>query len=237
MTDERSVLDAYEALADEFAARAPTKPFNADLERPSTRQLFPELDGLSVLDAGCGPGITTEELLDGGAHVVGLDVSSKMLGHAKARTDRDAAFVRADLSRPLPFRSDTFDLVHASLAFDYVEDWQSLFSELARVLRPDGLVVCSVQHPVAETQRLDPDDYFEVETVTETWTDFGDPVAVPFHRRPLETLLNPILEAGFRLERVREAKPTKQFREKRPEAYERVSKEPTFLCLRARHDP
>jgi SAM-dependent methyltransferase len=234
MTDERPLaLDAYEALADSFDERAPTKPFNADLERPSTRSLLPDLDGRTVLDAGCGPGITTRELLDGGARVVGVDVSPRMLRHARARTGGEAEFVRADLGRPLPFDAGAFDLVHGSLAFDYLEDWRSLFAELARVLRPVGTLVCSVQHPVAETLRLDPDDYFETERVTEMWTSFGDPVDVSFYRRPLGELLNPLLGSGFRLERVLEAKPTDRFREKDPETYERVSREPTFLCLQA----
>lgn len=235
MTDERErpvALSAYEQLADAYAERAPTKPFNADLERPTTQALLPTIMGWDVLDAGCGPGITTKHLLGLDATVTGLDASSSMLSHARDRAPQ-AEFLRADLGAQLPFKPKQFDLVYSSLVFDYVEDWEFLFSELARVLRSNGMLVFSCGHPVAETLRIDPDDYFETEAITETWNSFGDPVEVPFYRRPLEATLNPLSAAGFRLDRVAESKPTDRFRQKAPEMYERVSREPTFWSIRA----
>lgn len=236
MSDEPPVaLAAYEALADDFALDAPEKAYNADLERPATRGLLPEVDGVAVLDAGCGPGITTEQLLDdGAARVVGLDVSPRMLDHARERVGEEVPLVRSDLGSPLPFEDGAFDLVHAALSFTYVRDWDALFAELARVLRPDGHVVFSTQHPFDDAMRLDPDDYFATEEVSETWHSFGEPVEMRFFRRPLEATIAPILSNGFVVEDLVEAKPTERFREKDPETYERVSRKPTFLCLRAR---
>ena len=235
MTDERPLaFDAYEALADGYAERAPTKPFNADLERPATLGLLPEIDGEDVLDAGCGPGITTEELLDRGARVVGVDASPAMLRNARKRVGNRANLLQANLADPLPFADERLDLVYSSLVFDYVRDWESLFAKIARVLRDNGTLVFSAGHPMADVRHFDPDDYFETERVSETWTSFGDPVDVPTYRRPLEAVLNPLVDAGFRLKRFVDAKPTERFREKDPETYERVSRRPTFLCLRAR---
>lgn len=233
-SDPPIVLASYEALADEYAERAPEKPYNADLERPATGNLLPDVAGLDVLDAGCGPGITTRDLVERGARVVGADVSPRMLDHARERVGVDAAFVRLDLGSDLPFPNDSFDLVHGSLSFTYVRDWNDLFAELARVLRPGGIVVLSTQHPFDDATRLDPDDYFETEEVAETWRGFGEPVEVRFYRRPLGAVIGPILSAGFALERLLEAKPTERFREKAPETYERVSRKPTFLCVRGR---
>lgn len=227
-------LDAYEALADEYAARAPEKPFNADLDRPATQSLCPDLDGLDVLDAGCGPGITTEHLVSEGANVVGVDLSPRMLRHARERVGRDTDFVRLDFGRELPFADGSFDLIYSSLAITYVKDWDALFREFERVLRPSGTLVFSTQHPFDDAQRLKPDNYFEVEEVTETWDGFGDPVDVTFYRRPIEQVVNPLLESGFTLERMLEAKPTEQFRQKAPETYERIFGTTTFLCIRAR---
>lgn len=226
-------LDAYEALADEYAERVATKPFNASLERPATTRLLPDINGWTVLDTGCGPGVTTVDLEERGAHVVGMDVSPRMLRHARERTD-DTEFVRADFGRSFPFSDGVFDLVHSSLAFDYVRDWRTLFEELARALRSEGILVCSVGHPFADALYFEPENYFETERVSDTWTSFGDPVEVPTYRRPLAAVLNPLLNAGFTIERIVEAQPTERFREKNPEMYERVSREPTFLALRAR---
>lgn len=232
--DSPIALASYEALADDFAANAPEKPYNADLERPATKRLLPDVEGLDVLDAGCGPGITTEELVECGARVVGADVSPQMLAHARERVGTSADLVRLDLGKGLPLAANSFDIVHGSLCFTYVRDWDALFSELARVLRPGGVVVFSTQHPFDDANRLDPDDYFETEEVAETWHGFGEPVEMRFYRRPLEAVLGPLISAGFALERLVEAKPTERFREKRPETYERVSRKPTFLCLRGR---
>ncbi|WP_266079260.1 class I SAM-dependent DNA methyltransferase [Haladaptatus caseinilyticus] len=225
-------LDAYEQLADSYAERAPTKPFNADLERPTTQGLLPDVSGMNVLDAGCGPGITTEHLLNEGAEVTGIDASKAMLSHSRERVP-NADFLRCDFGKELPFESERFDLVYSSLAFDYVEDWKSLFSELARVLRADGVLVFSSGHPIADYFYFDPENYFETEVVSAVWAGFGDPVEVPTYRRPLAAILNPLLESGFRLDRIEESQPTETFREKDPETFARVSREPTFLSVRA----
>ena len=239
MTDDGDrplALDAYEALAEGYSEVAPTKPFNAELERPTTYSLLPDVAGLDVLDAGCGPGITTKHLTEKGANVVGVDVSPAMLVHARerVRASENAEFLRADLGRPLPFDDDRFDLVYSSLAFDYVEDWNLLFAELARVLQPGGTLVFSCGHPIADYHFFEPEDYFATEAVSAVWGGFGDPVEVPTYRRPFEKLLNPLLASGFQLERLEEAKPTERFRELDPDTYERVSREPTFLGVRAR---
>jgi SAM-dependent methyltransferase len=187
---------------------------------------------MDVLDAGCGPGITTGHLLAVGADVTGIDVSPKMLAHARERVN-NADFLRCDFGEPLPFESNRFDLVYSSLAFDYVGDWDSLFSELARVLRLEGTLVFSCGHPVADTLYFDPENYFETERVSDEWTSFVDPVEVPTYRRPLAAMLNPLLNAAFRLDRIEEARPTAAFRDKDPETFARVSREPTVLSVRA----
>ncbi|HET7323041.1 MAG TPA: class I SAM-dependent methyltransferase [Halococcus sp.] len=232
--DRPVALAAYESLADDFAERAPERPWNADLERPATTNLLPDIEGQDVLDAGCGPGITTTDLVGRGANVVGVDVSPRMLSNACERIETGADFVRLDLGSSFPFAANSFDLVHASLCFSYVRDWDTLFSELARVLRTEGIVVFSVGHPFADAVRLDPDDYFQTEAVTETWDGLEPSVEMTFFRRSLEETIAPLFRAGFVLDRLVETKPTEQFSEKDPETYERVSREPTFLALRAR---
>ncbi|HXG68164.1 MAG TPA: class I SAM-dependent methyltransferase, partial [Blastocatellia bacterium] len=59
-------------------------------------------------------------------------------------------------------------------------------------------------------------------------------VHMPSFRRSLGATLNPLLEAGFRLERILEPKPTEEFKEADPEDYEELSRQPCFLCIRAR---
>lgn len=236
MTDKPIALDAYETLAEAYAAAVETKPHNAYYERPATLSLLPEVKNRRVLDAGCGPGIYSEWLIAHGAEVVAIDASPKMIELARRR-NRGALDARlADLRRPLTFLEDSsFDVVLSPLVLEYVEDWSVPFSEFYRVLRPAGHFVFSVTHPSWDYLYFKSEKYFETELVESIWRGFDAVrVRMPSFRRSLEATLNPLLDAGFRLERVLEPKPTEQFREADPEDYEELSKYPVFLCLRAR---
>jgi len=237
MSRKPIALDAYEALAESYAALVDTKPHNAYYERPATLSLLPEVSGKRVLDAGCGPGVYAEWLADHGAEVVAFDVSPKMVRLAKQRLGTKAHVLQADLDQPLDFlEDDSFDIVLSALALDYIEDWNKVFKEFYRVLRQGGHLVFSTGHPFAEFLLHGTESYFRTETVDYEWTGFGMPVRVPYYRRPLNALVNPLLEAGFILERLLEPTPTEQFREKEPQEYEELSKRPGFLCVRARKE-
>lgn len=232
MPDRPVANDAFDRLASGYDERGADKPANAHHERPATRSLLPDVSGARVLDAGCGAGHLTAELLQRGASVVGLDASAAMVGHAAERAPA-AAFVRGDLGSDLPFRDGAFDGVVSSLAFHYVEDWAPLFAELRRVLDPGGWVVCSVQHPFADFVEYEGTaNYHETERVSATWEGFGEPVEVPAYRRPLSAMLRPALAAGFDLADLVEAEPTERYAELAPERYEYESTNPSFLCLR-----
>ena len=97
-------FDAYEAFADRYAVRIDTAPYNAYLERPATLSLLPDVKGKHVLDAGCGPGLYSEILLNRGAIVTAIDVSPKMIEFTKQRLGDRATIRLANLEKPLTFR-------------------------------------------------------------------------------------------------------------------------------------
>lgn len=232
--DDPRSLDAFGELADEYAARIDEKPHNAHLDLPATLDLLPPVDGSRVLDAGCGSGRYAEALVDRGARVVAVDASPEMLAHARDRVGTRATVLHADLAEPLDFADDgEFDLVVSGLTLQYVRDLDHVFDEFARVVRPGGVVVASTHHPFDTSRRADDGDYFAVERTSHVWTGFGDPVEVPSYHRPLAAMLDPLLDAGFALDRLVEPTPTEAFREADPEGYEELSRRPSFLCLRA----
>ncbi len=232
--DRPLALVAYEALADGYAKWADTKAHNAYYERPAMLELLPDVAGLRVLDAGCGPGMYAEWLLDRGADVVCVDASPKMLEHARARIGDRAEIVEADLGGPLSFLADAdFDLVIAPLVIDYLPDWPAAFAEFHRVLKPGGRFVASKEHPASDyTQRL-VENYFEKQLVSAVWRGFEHPVEVTAWHRPLQDLINALAEAGFVIERLVEPRPIPQFREADPDDYEKPLRWPGFLCVRA----
>jgi len=97
-----------------------------------------------VLDLGCGTGMSGAALLaagigkDGG--LVGTDISQASLDIAMAKGFY-ASVVFANLDEPLPFDGATFDAVACVGVLSYVERFDVLFPELARVLRPGGVFV------------------------------------------------------------------------------------------------
>ena len=85
MNEKPIALDAYNTLADAYASVVDTKPHNAYYERPATLSLLPDVNAKIVLDAGCGPGVYSEWLVDHGAKVTGVDASPPMVELAKRR--------------------------------------------------------------------------------------------------------------------------------------------------------
>jgi len=140
-----------------------------------------------------------------------------------------------DLSTPLDFLEDaSVDLVLAPLVMDYIEDWVPVFREFNRILVLEGLLVFSMEHPFAKNLWHKSEDYFKIERVELLWVGFGVPTLMPSFKRPLEAVINSLFESGFAIERILEPRPTIEFKDKLPEDYEELSKQPGFMCIRAR---
>jgi trans-aconitate 2-methyltransferase len=99
----------------------------------------------TVLDAGCGSGRVTEELLERLPHgrVIAADAAPSMLVEARRRLERfgdRVTFVECDLAQPLPIAGPV-DAVLSTATFHWVLDHDALFANLAAVLRPGGRLV------------------------------------------------------------------------------------------------
>ena len=234
-------LKGYEKLAERYAAMIDSKPHNAYYERPATLSLLGNLRGKRVLDAGCGPGAYAQILVRRGAKVVGVDVSPKMLRLARERVGDKVEFHLADLTKPMKFLKDrSFDIVVSPLVIPYIRNLKRLFSEFYRVLKSPGVLVFSDGHPFWDylffKKKRKSKNYFKTEVVGCTWHGFGVPVYITGYRRPLNALLNPLIEAGFILDSVVEPLPTEEFKKADPVNYHKLMRMPCFICVRARKE-
>ncbi len=96
-------------------------------------------DGGHVLDVAAGTGLVSAELLRRGFRVTALDQSPEMLAVARARLGGRAEVVEAS-AESLPFEDAHFDHLTVTYLFRYVDDPGATLAELARVVRPGGLV-------------------------------------------------------------------------------------------------
>lgn len=232
--------DAYQKLADSYAASADTKPHNAYYERPAMLGLLPDVAGHLILDVGCGPGIYAEELVKRGARVDSIDASDRMLEHA---AKRNAAAVEAgkvrfhqlDITQPITLFDDAaFDGILAPLCLDYVKDWTTLFRQFNRLLKPDGWLQYSAGHPHFDAEYFKTENYFSVERADAQWSGFGSKICMPGYRRSLSEAINPIMQAGLVLDLVHEPLPTEEFRKADLKRYDRLMHRPGFICIKAR---
>ncbi|MGD8585743.1 MAG: class I SAM-dependent methyltransferase [Chloroflexota bacterium] len=236
----------YQGFAYRYARYAEDKAHNAHYERPGTFALLPNVQGKRVLDAGCGPGIYAQALLEWGAEVVAVDVTTDFVDITKERLapwlGGRATVLQANLERPLTFAGEaSFDGVLCTLVLDYLLDWRPTLAEFRRALKPGGWLLFSCGHPLGDwlwltrTMPQYAESYFDTRRFTAEWHGFGDPpVPITAYRRPLAEMLNPLAEAGLCLERVHEPRPNKVFKERRPEEYETLIREPGFITVLAR---
>jgi ubiquinone/menaquinone biosynthesis C-methylase UbiE len=97
--------------------------------------------GEVILDAGCGTGIFTADILEAGARVVGLELAFDMLCHAKTRcSGRTFQAVIGDMQK-LPFDDDSFHKAISVTAIEFIQDAKIAVEELFRVTRPGGCIV------------------------------------------------------------------------------------------------
>lgn len=232
-------FDSYEIMADDYAGYVDEKPWNADYERPGTLGLVGSVEGLRVLDAGCAAGWYSKKFLDMGAKsVAGIDFSPEMIARCKNRLkgyrEDSYEFYCHDLNEGVDFFSDkSFDRVVSSLALHYLEDWKRPMEEFHRLLREDGELVISVHHPFMEYLVFDRDNYFKRELIRDMWSMNGREIEVEFYSRPLHEVIGAITGNGFIIKEISEPMPTEDFRRKDSYNYEKLTRRPQFLFIKA----
>jgi ubiquinone/menaquinone biosynthesis C-methylase UbiE len=129
-----------------------------DLLRPQAGEI--------ILDAGCGTGVFTLDLLQAGAQVTGLDISGPMLAAAEKKL-RGYPFraVTGDMLA-LPFPDGIFDKAVSITALEFIEDGKKAVTELFRVTKPGGRIVVATLNslsPWASRRQAKQDEHLLVE--------------------------------------------------------------------------
>lgn len=110
----------------------------------------PDLAGRHVLDASVGEGTSTRVLVELGARVTATNFSPER----DPRIPPEADYRALDLNAPWPFGDAEFDGVNLKDVLEHIENPAQTIREIARVLRPGGLVVISTPNVLNASSRL-----------------------------------------------------------------------------------
>lgn len=243
----------HDEIADWYSERKKGS-YEFKIQLPVILNLLGDLQGKSLIDIGCGPGVYSVEFAKRGADVLGVDISQKMLD--KARNNASTANVKLTLRKSdahsLPSTDGLFDiavLILMNLNTKVVE-------EVARILKPGGLLLFSDTHPMIESKgRWEGngigasrvvEDYFSQDkkewrmsmSPSGEWVRAQEPspertIILRYHKRTIEQSVNMIADGGFRILRIVEPKPGEDVKKSDPIHYERCSRIPYFIIYLA----
>lgn len=142
---------AFDAAADEYVRATAASPVLATLRAATRQALVARLrPGADLLELGCGPGLDAVALGSAGYHVTAVDWAPRMVALARERAIAALCAHRVTVRLlglhelgALP--AARFDAVFSNLgALNCAPDLDQTAQEVARRLRPGGLLVASV---------------------------------------------------------------------------------------------
>ena len=117
--------------------------------KPGPHDWFGELKGKKVLGLASGGGQQMPIFAALGAQCTVLDYSEKQLESERfvaTREEYSIEIIRADMTKPLPFADETFDLIFHPVSNCYVEEVKPIFRECYRVLNKNGVLLCGLDN-------------------------------------------------------------------------------------------
>ena len=112
---------------------------------------FGELKGKKVLGLASGGGQQMPIFAALGAECTVLDYSEKQLESERLVAEREGytiEIIRADMTKPLPFADDTFDLIFHPVSNCYVEEVKPIYKECYRILKHGGVLMAGLENGV-----------------------------------------------------------------------------------------
>lgn len=132
----------YDSQAEVFTSRE-HRVYHRFLNEQTAEILAAWLPGGPILDAGCGTGHLSDRLSGAARTIYGLDLSSRML-----RMGSNPRILQASIES-IPFQDAYFSGAYAMRVFPHLRDPEAALSELARVVRPGGVIVLDVYNPLS----------------------------------------------------------------------------------------
>lgn len=246
--------DHYEHFASEWAQRMRDgkNVTHEYLSKPALFDAIGDVLGKEILCVGCGSGEECGRLVELGAkRVVGIDLSPALIEIAK-KSYPQIEFYVADMEE-MKFNS-SFDVIVSNLTMHYVPSWLKTLERMKETLKENGEIIISTNHPIrfgAEIKRMDDKeifllgfirykevgvlgdvigDYLNERKVEDSW--FRGRFNVEYYHRPISSIINEILQSGFKIKEFIEPKPPEWVKDKEKSFYHIHTKIPLFMIFR-----
>ena len=105
---------------------------------------------LKILDVGCGTGLNSSKISKNNHDITGIDISENAIKEYKKKFKGHVV----DITKGLPFKKNTFDLILCSEVIEHVKDTKFCLFEFNRILKKNGTLLISTPNSVFWVYRL-----------------------------------------------------------------------------------
>ena len=99
------------------------------------------LDGIKILDVGCGGGLLSEPIKRLGADIVGIDASKKNINIARLHAKKNRLNIKYSCASPETFKTKTkFDVILNMEIVEHVEDINLFLKSCSKLLKKNGIM-------------------------------------------------------------------------------------------------
>ena len=174
---KKGVIADYDDIAKEYAEEF----FSDTSDNKYIDAFLQSLDGIKILDVGCGNGKDCKYISQKGFEVNGIDLSVGMLAIAKEKVPNGKFEVMdiADITYP----ENSYDGIISNCSLFHIpsEELPKTLESFARVLKPNGKLLLILQEGLGETMIEEPYrpgvniymNYFSVETISNLLQEYG----------------------------------------------------------------
>lgn len=239
--DKKEFFDGYQNMREQ--------QINANnlIEKPQMQEMLPkDVSGMTILDLGCGAGGLSKMLSDAGAkYVLGTDISKNMINEANKIAVKGKLEFKVMAMEEIDQIHKKFDMVVSSLAFHYVKDFEKLIKDISNLLKPNGLLVFSQEHPMRvcrvytneQSKQIDIDgkhyflisDYQNMGKRVYNWNGTN----VEKYHRTIEYIINTLSNSNLNIEHIMPSYAT-QKAIKLVDKYKYQADLPYYLYIRAK---
>ncbi len=119
--------------------------------KPVPKGWYPALPDAKVLGLAAGGGQQMPIFAALGASCTVLDYSRRQIESERMVAEREGyeiQTIRADMTKPLPFEEESFDLIFHPVSNCYIEDVMHIWRECHRILKPGGLLMAGLDNGI-----------------------------------------------------------------------------------------